>query len=42
VDFAVGPWLEIAPTFLEVDLGNYPNLMTWLKRMQAKPYWKEA
>jgi glutathione S-transferase len=42
VDFAVGPWLEIAPTFLEVDLVDYPNLITWLKRMQAKSYWKDA
>ena len=42
VDFAVSPWLEVAPTFLQVDLGDYPHLLDWLKRMQEKPYWKQA
>jgi glutathione S-transferase len=42
VDFAVSPWLEVAPTFLQVDLGDYPHLLDWLKRMQEKPYWEQA
>lgn len=42
VVFAVSPWLEVAPTFLQVDLGGYPHLLDWLKRMQEKPYWEQA
>jgi glutathione S-transferase len=42
VDFAAGPRLEQAPTFLQFDLFHYPNVIAWLERLQKKPYWKDA
>lgn len=41
VDFAIAPRLEMAPKVTKVDLTKYPNIVTWLARLQAKPYWKE-
>jgi glutathione S-transferase len=42
VDYAAGPWLDIAPALLQVDLDRHSNLAAWLERLRVKPYWKDA
>jgi glutathione S-transferase len=42
VDFAMAPWLDVAPATLELDFGRYANIGAWLAQMRAKPYWQDA
>ena len=41
VDFAMAAQLEMVG-MLEVKLDEHQNVVRWLQRMQAKPYWKDA
>jgi glutathione S-transferase len=41
-DFAAGPWLDVAPATLQLDLGRYGNIQAWLARLRARPYWQDA
>lgn len=41
VDFVAAPRLDNAERF-GVVLGPYANIATWLARLRAKPYWKDA
>jgi glutathione S-transferase len=42
VDFAAGPWLDVAPATLRVDVDRYAHIRAWLARLRAKPYWQDA
>jgi glutathione S-transferase len=42
VDFAIGPRLDRAPALLNFDIAPYRNIVAWLKRLRAKPYWATA
>jgi glutathione S-transferase len=42
VDFLIGPRLDTAPGILQFDISRYANIASWLKRLHAKPYWKDA
>ena len=40
-DFQMAPWVETAP-ILKVDTGRYLGIAAWIKRLQGRPYWKDA
>jgi glutathione S-transferase len=42
VDFLIGPRFDNAPALLDIDISPYKNIDTWLERLRAKPYWKDA
>jgi glutathione S-transferase len=42
VDFLIGPRLDTAPGILQFDISRYANIASWLERLRAKPYWKDA
>ena len=42
VDFLIGLRLDTGPQFLKFDISRYKNINTWLERLRAKPYWKDA
>jgi glutathione S-transferase len=39
-DIAVAPTLGAAP-MLGIDLGRYPAVDSWMKRMTARPAWQK-
>jgi glutathione S-transferase len=41
-DFAIGTRLDRAPGLLNFDISKYKNVMAWLERLRAKPYWSTA
>jgi glutathione S-transferase len=42
MEFIAVPRLENAPSALSIPLDRYANITAWIKRMQARPYWKDA
>jgi glutathione S-transferase len=42
VDFAIGPRLDRAPELLKIAMTPYPNILAWLERLRARPYWAAA
>lgn len=42
VDFAAGPWLDVAPEAFKLDFDRYANIGAWLARLRARPYWPAA
>jgi glutathione S-transferase len=42
LDFLIGPRLDTAPAILDFDIRGYNNILAWLDRLRAKPYWQES
>jgi glutathione S-transferase len=42
LDFLIGPRLDTAPAILDIDISGYKNILAWLERLRAKPYWNDA
>lgn len=41
-DFAIGARLDRGSAILKIDMGPYENIVAWIERLGAKPYWHTA